>query len=198
MPCSLTFLHTLVHCKMGLSCCTLSAVVRNSDLRLFDPTHITGERFAIPALFSLPFPTSDDHERNVCTYRSVLVVLITYSLFVSSLPLKELHKCFPSHLNTFKTVLVIWSTPLKDNSETTSPHHQATLPSVYPSVDKHCPVRSTTWIPSGFTASWGKFLVCVKMSNDISCFSCSTHQWIYTYCVCTLRTEHFLSAHPLL
>ena len=64
MPCSLTFLYTLIRWKMGLSHCTLSAVAGNSDLRLFDPTRITGERFAIPAPFSLPFPTSDDHEGN--------------------------------------------------------------------------------------------------------------------------------------
>jgi len=69
--CGLTFLHILVHCKMGLSYSTLSAVARNSD-RLFDPTRITGERFAISELFSLSFPSFVYHEQNVCTYRRLL------------------------------------------------------------------------------------------------------------------------------
>jgi len=158
MPCSLTFLHTLVHCKMGLSYCTLSTVARNSDLRLYDPTRITGERFATPALFSPPFPTSVDHEGNVCTYRSVLIMLITYSLFVSSLPLKEQHKCFSFHLNTFKTVLVIWSAPLKDNSETTSPHHQATLPTSVPIIWQALPCTVDDVNPKWFYCVLGEIL----------------------------------------
>jgi hypothetical protein len=78
----------------------LSAVARNSD-RIFHPTRITGERFAIPELFSLPFPSFVDHEQNVCTYRRLLKLLITYSLTLVDLQLDAQN----SYLFTYNTFI---------------------------------------------------------------------------------------------